>query len=269
VFFRTLWAFLRRDATIHTSYKVGFTLDLTTLFFNATMLYFLSKLVGPAAVPALERYGGDYFAFLILGFGSSTFQNVGLNSFQQSLRQEQFLNTLEPVLLTPVTIPQFLFGSALWDFLYATLQVGLYLLIGWAVFDLTMPNANPAPALAVLALTFISFMGLGILSAAFIMRFKRGTPITWLITVLGDLLGGVFYPVGVFPEWLEKVSLLVPMRHALDAVRRTLLAGAGWEDILPQLGALAVFCVVLWPIGVWAFTVALKRSRRDGTLGHY
>jgi ABC-2 type transport system permease protein len=265
----TLWGFYWRDLRIHTSYKLGFTIDLTSVFLSAATFYFVAKLFGAAAAPALKDYGGDYFAFVIIGIAFSTYQSVGLNSFAQSLRQEQFINTLEPLLMTPVTLPRFLLGSCLWDFFYATLQVTLYLVLGLTVFGLRIGNASVGPALAVMGLTLAAFMGLGVLAAAFIMRYKRGNPVTWLLTSASELLGGVFFPVEVLPDWLKALSQAVPMTHALLGLRKALLMGAGWGDVAPQLLALAAFTAVAWPLGVFCFSAALKRTRADGSLSHY
>ena len=108
---RTLWAFFRRDANIHTSYKLGFVMDLLGVFFTAATYYYVAKMFGAAAAPFLRAYGGDYFAFVLIGVAFAAYQNVGLNSFSQSLRQEQFLNTLEPLLVTPVSTPRSLFSG--------------------------------------------------------------------------------------------------------------------------------------------------------------
>lgn len=254
---------------IHTSYKFGFVFELFSVFFDATTFYFVSKIFGGAAIPSLKPYGGDYFSFVLIGIAFANYQKVGLNAFSQSIRQEQYLNTLEPLLLTPVSIGEFLMGSALWDFFYATLQVGLYLVVGVLVYGLDMPHARLGPAFAVLALTIFAMMGLGVISAAFIMRFKRGNPITWFVATSSELLGGVLFPVAMLPSGLKSLSNIIPMTHALEGLRKTLLAGAGWREVSPQLFALALFIVVLWPLGVFAFSLALRRSRADGTLGHY
>lgn len=266
---KTLWGFFLRDADIHTSYKVGFAFDLFSVFFSAATFYFVAKMFGSASAPMLQAYGGNYFAFVLIGIAFATYQNVGLNSFSQSIRQEQFLNTLEPLFLTPVTIPQFLMGSGLWDFFYATVEVILYLVIGAFVFGLDLPLAQPGPAAAILVLTLFAFMGLGVISAAFIMRFKRGNPVTWMMATASELLGGVYFPIDVLPDWLQKVSKFVPMTHALSGLRQTLLVGAGWGDVLPQMAALSLFILVLWPIGIFSFSRALERARADGSLGHY
>lgn len=266
---KVLWGFFRRDAFIHTSYKVGFAFELFSIFFSAATFYFVAKLFGNAALPALQKYGGDYFSFVLIGIAFSTYQSVGLNSFSQSLRQEQFLNTLEPIFLTPIRMTDFLMGSGLWDFAYATLEVILYLVLGALVFGLRLPHAQPLEAAAILFLTLFAFMGLGIISAAFIMRFKRGNPVTWMMATASELLGGVYFPVELLPSWMRKISLFVPMTHSLTGLRKCLLMGAGWAEIWPQMAALVLFIVVLWPIGLFAFTRALRRARYDGSLGHY
>lgn len=265
----TLWGFYWRDLRIHTSYKLGFTIDLLSVCLSATTFYFVSKLFGRAAETVLHAYGGDYFAFVIIGIAFSTYQSVGLNSFAQSLRQEQFINTLEPLLMTPVTLPRFLLGSSLWDFFYATMQVGLYLTLGLTVFGLDARAASFGPALAILALTLAAFMGMGVLAAAFIMRYKRGNPVTWLLTSASELLGGVFFPTEILPDWLKTLAQAVPMTHALSGLRKALLMGAGWADVAPQMLALTVFIVIAWPVGVFCFAAALKRTRADGSLSHY
>lgn len=266
---KTLWGFFRRDAAIHTSYKLGFAMDMGSVFFSAATFYFVAKVFGAAAAPMLSRYGGDYFSFVLIGVAFATYQNVGMNSFSQALRQEQFLNTLEPLLMTPVRLPTFLLGSALWDFLNATLEVLLYMALGLFLFGLKAPNANIPAALAVLAMTLFAFMGLGIFAASFIMRFKRGNPVTWLMATSSELLGGVYFPPEVLPNGLKLLSKFVPMTYALSGLRKSLLAGESWSGILPELGALAVFVLVMWPLGVVCFAWALKKSQADGSLGHY
>ncbi len=59
------------------------------------------------------------------------------------------------------------------------------------------------------------------------------------------LLGGTMVPSEVFPETMRTLGHLTPHAWAMDAFRALLLRGAGLTDILPQLGVLALFAVVL------------------------
>ena len=267
--FRTFAAFLQRDARQTLSYRFAFLLDLASVFFNAATFYFVSKLFDASSSGMLADYGGSYFPFVLIGIAFSTYQSIGLNSFSQSLRQEQYLGTLESVLVAPINITTFLAGSALWDFLYTTLEVILYFLLGLFVFGLALPRANIAPAVVALLLTITSFMGLGILAAAFILRFKRGNPVAWLIATASELLGGVYFPTQILPPWIKNISDWIPMTHALSALRESLLLNAGFEQISFHLLYLAGFTIVIWPVGIFAFKIALQWSQRDGSLSHY
>ena len=266
---RTMRAFLIRDFRQTVSYKFAFLLDIAGVFFNAATFFFVAKLFDSSVNTNLEAYGGAYFPFVLIGIAFSTYQNVGLTSFSQSLRQEQYMGTMESVLTSPIRISTFLTGSALWDFAYATFEVLFYFVVGFAVFGLTLPQANIFPALVCLLLTLTTFMGLGILAAAFILRYKRGNPVTWTIATASELLGGVYFPTTILPDWMKSISQWIPMTHALESLRATLLNHAGFEQIGKHLIYLSVFSVVVWTVGILGFRVALKKTQDDGSLGHY
>ncbi len=263
------YAFILRDFYQTLSYRFAFLLDIASVFFNAATFYFVAKLFEGATIPQLAQYGGQYFPFVFIGIAFSTFQTAGLNSFSQNLRQEQFMGTLESVLSTPVTTPIYLAGSSLWDFLYAGAEVLLYFIVALSLFGLRFFNANYLMALLSIALTLTTFMGLGILAAAFILRFKRGNPITWMVATASELLGGVYFPTQILPDWMKSISDWIPMTHALTALRQSFLADAHFSDISHNLLYLLVFSILIWPIGIFAFKFALRQSQTDGSLGHY
>ncbi|MCB4757581.1 MAG: ABC transporter permease [Elusimicrobia bacterium] len=267
--FRHFYAFLLRDFYQTISYRFAFLLDVASVFFNAATFYFVAKLFDAATSPYLANYGGQYFPFVLIGIAFSTFQTAGLNSFSQNLRQEQFMGTLESVLVTPVTIPIYLAGSSLWDFLYATGEVIFYFVVAFSLFGLKLYQANLLAGFISVILTLTTFMGLGVLAAAFILRFKRGNPVTWTIATASELLGGVYFPTEILPSWMKSISDWIPMTHALQALRQSFLANAGFEQITPHLLFLLIFSILIWPVGILAFKFALKKSQTDGSLGHY
>jgi ABC-2 type transport system permease protein len=266
---QALAAFFIRDLRRTISYRLAFMLDVGSVFFKAATFYFVAQMIGEAAGSHLAEYGGQYFPFVLVGIAFSSYQSVGLSSFAQSIRQEQFIGTLESVLSTPIRIPVFLAGSALWDFFYATVEIILYFVVAMTAFGMSFGSANVGGAVLAAVLTLTTFMGLGILSAAFVLRFKRGNPVTWLIASIGELFGGVFFPVAILPENFQKISEWIPMTHALVALRKTLLTGASLSDVSQQLIFLSVFTLLVWPVGILAFQWALRRSQADGSLGHY
>ncbi|MCD6289943.1 MAG: ABC transporter permease [Anaerolineae bacterium] len=264
-----VWAFLRRDWLVESSYRVALFLQLFGVFFSTFMFYYLSRLVPGAGIPALNAYGGNYFAFVLIGIAFSGYFGVGLASFANNLRRAQTTGTLEAMLLTPTRLSTIILSSCLWDYSLTTLRTLVYLLLGVLIFHVPLQRGNYLAAFIILVLTIIAFSGLGIIAASFIMVLKRGNPVTWLFNATAALLGGVYYPIEVLPGWLQRLSALIPVTYALRAMRRALLVGASTRVLLPDILALLAFCVVLVPLGLLSFRLAVNRARMDGSLAQY
>jgi ABC-2 type transport system permease protein len=262
-------AFLERDYLTESSYRFSFLLQILNIFFTAAVYYFIAQLVGQAAAPYLEPYGGDYFSFVLIGVAFAGYFGVGLSSFANNLRQAQTTGTLEAMLATPTRLSTIIVSSSLWDYLLTTLRVVVYLLVGAGLLGVNLGAANYPAALLVLVLTVITFSSLGIVAASFIMVLKRGDPVTWAFSAFSSLLGGVYYPVEVLPAPLQALSRLLPITYALDAMRLALLQGASFGEIAGDLLALVLFCLVLVPLGLYSFRFAVRQARLDGSLAHY
>ena len=262
-------AFLRRDFIVATGYRLQFVGQFVSILVTTFMFFSLSKLIDQDSSPYLSAYGGDYFSFVLIGIALSDFLFVSVSTFAKEVRQAQMIGTFEAMLVTPTPISTILFSSYLYTFLSSLSRIMLYFVIGWLFFDF---QANPEYLLLFIFTIIVSilpFLGIGLISAAFIIVFKQGSPVTWLVGTFSGLLAGVMYPVAVLPDWVQSVSNIIPLTYGLEAVRMVLLQGATVADISMELTVLALFTVVLMGIGMLAVNYSLRIARRDGTLLHY
>src|SRR3982751_2222282 len=124
---RAALAFLRRDFLITISYRTAFAMQLVAIFISVPMFYFMGRLVPSSTAGYLERYGGSYFEFLLIGAAITDYLTVSVRTFNDSLRESQLMGTLEIMLLSPTKIWQMLIYSALWIYLFTTVRFVLYL----------------------------------------------------------------------------------------------------------------------------------------------
>jgi ABC-2 type transport system permease protein len=82
------------------------------------------------------------------------------------------------------------------------------------------------------------------------------------------LLSGVFFPVASLPTSLQWLSSFLPLTYALDAMRATLLGGAGLADVSFELMVLSACALVGLPISLSLVGTAVAWGRRTGSLGH-
>ncbi|NPV58574.1 MAG: ABC transporter permease [Actinobacteria bacterium] len=258
-------AFLRRDFLIETSYRFNFLLSLAGMLFSVLIFYFAGRIVDPSYV---SDTADDYFSFALVGMAMAMYLRAGLGSFAESVREEQMMGTLEAMMATPTSLSTIVLSSAIWRFLFTSLSVLAYLLVG-AAFGVSFAGANIPAALLLMALTVLAYASLGIVSASFIVVFKRGDPVNWVVSSLSILLGGVFFPYSVLPGWMQFFSRLLPMTWSLDGIRSALLKGSGFSSLWREFLALAAIAAVLVPLSLGLFSLAVRHARRTGSLVKY
>lgn len=272
---RKAWAFVWKDFLIEVSYKSAFVLHMGGVVFSVGIWFFFAGFLQQnlnSGINALT--GGNLFAFILFGVAPYSYQQVSLTAFAHRFREEQVTGTLEAMLVCPTRTPLVIFGSALFDFMFTSLRVVLYVLVGLAFASFTsrpisLHPAGAAAALIIFALMVATSVGVGIMAAAFVMYFKKGEVLVTLISSASALLGGVFFPTGALPDTIQPFSRLLPISYTTDGVRRALLTGEGIGALSTHIEVLALFAAVLLPLGLIVFRLALRGARRDGTLVQY
>ena len=236
---------------------------------QAVVFGFVGKLIPPSSLP---RFGGeaiDYLEFVAVGIAISSFLAVGLSRLMTVIRQEQVQGTLEALLLTPTAWSTIEIGSAFYDILYVPVRTAVFLGLTALLFDADYHLAGVAPAAAVL-LAFIPFVwGLGVISAAATLTFRRGAGGVGFVVSIATVGSGAYFPLSVLPAWVQSVAAYNPVAIAVTAMRESLLGGSTWIDVWPSVVRLIPMSVLAMILGAVAFRAAIARERRRGTLGLY
>ena len=265
---RKVAAFFWRDFAIARGYRGALLLETIEALFGVATFYYLSRFVQSPELSSELPAGTNYFAFALIGFAFFDYLSVSLSAFDASLEEARQNRTLEALLVTQTPLPVILAGSALYPFAALALRTCVYLAWGALLFGFAPRSANWPGAVAILLASMLAFVGLGILSAGYSILFKRGNPAKWIVLGVSGLLGGMMYPVSVLPAPLQLLARLIPVTYSLEGMRAALLAGAGWRELLPSIGALLLFAVILIPLSFLVFSWALRRTKITGTLTH-
>jgi len=264
-----IYLFLKRSIVTMFSYRTALALGILGGFIGLLQFSFMGRfLTDGNSFPALEKYGGNLLAYLIIGTAFTSFLGVALSSFQSTIRSEQQMGTLEYLLMSNTRIELILAYSGLMNFLQAFLNVSILLIIVVFVFDIPMAINAPAAILAMI-LTITSLSGIGLMSAGIIIMTKVGDPITWAFTTLTGLFSGVLFPVEYLPGYLQAISMVLPTTYALDALRMALIKNASMSEIMPQLTLLLVITLITIPLGFIIFRMGFNQARKVGSLAQY
>jgi ABC-2 type transport system permease protein len=263
----TLWAFLKRDWLQETSYRLSFVWRVGSLVFSLAALYFLSQMLADDPPPGIRAYGGDYFAFAVIGFALAEAMWACLTSFSQTVRYDQVVGTLEAMAATPMGLPRLLLYSGVYPLLFHGLRVVAVLLCA-ALLGARFEPLALLLTLPVFLLTLAIFGSLGLMSASLTLVVKKGDPIAAVFGAVSFLLGGALYPVTSMPEWLQGLAHLLPVTYSIEACRKLLLLEAGWAGIGRELAMLLAF-TLLFSLAALVLVPRCCRLARKGGVRVY
>ena len=87
------------------------------------------------------------------------------------------------------------------------------------------------------------------------LAFQMALLISFLPTIM---LSGFIFPINSMPRALQLVTLFVPARYFLVALRGIVLKGTALQLLLPQLGALTVYAAAM--LGLASARLARQRG---------
>lgn len=262
-------SFLKRDHIIETSYKLNFIMTFVTSAFPVISFFFVAKLLKDSSSPSLEKYGGNYFAFALIGIAFTRFFQLAVDTFSGNIKRAQMAGCLEAILSSQTEVETIVILSSIYSFLSAGVQLVFIFFIGAVFFHFDFSHTNILSTICSLTASLFTFISLGIFSAAGTVLFKQGEPIGWFFGALSALIGGAMYPVGIMPVWLQYVAMAFPTTYALDAIRLAVLKDFSVVMLSHQLIILVVMSVVLFPLSLKTFRWAVESGKRDGTLMQY
>jgi ABC-2 type transport system permease protein len=102
-------------------------------------------------------------------------------------------------------------------------------------------------ACAVMASTF------GLLVAALGNSPATARGVTTLAVLMMVMLGGAWVPTFIFPAWLQQLTLIVPVRWAVDGLDAMTWRGIGIGGALVPVAVLIAFAGVFWSIAASRF----------------
>ncbi|MFE7277023.1 ABC transporter permease [Streptomyces sp. NPDC057623] len=169
---------------------------------------------------------------------------------------------------SPATLGTVLFGRGLYQPVSGAVTALVTLFVLAPAFGVR-PRAAQVPALALLiVVTALSTYGVGLVLSAVVIGLPGArNVVSNTAYLLMMAICGVQVPVDFWPPWVQAVSEVLPLTHALAAIRE-LMAGHATTDVARSLG-LALLTGVLWLLlASVAVRLVRERGRRTGSFDY-
>ena len=127
------------------------------------------------------------------------------------------------------------------NFLFARLVFGVHV------------EGSMAGFLGVSAALALMTAGFGMLVASIGKTPDATRALAIFATLIVVMLGGAWIPMFLFPQWLQKLTVVVPTRWAMDGLEAMTWRGLGFSAAAAPMGVLVLFAVVFGGLAVMRF----------------
>ncbi len=264
LWFDAMVAVARRDAILFFSYRAQVFTQTFGLLFNLTLFYYLSRLL------TAKDFGSpaEYFAFVVVGLVIVQVLVTTIGLSPATVRQELVAGTLERFLVSPFGVINGILAMLVFPILEAFATGTVMLVLATAIFGL--PLAPTAPlAIPVAILGAFSFMPFTLFLVALVLSFKQASTGTQFVSSGIAIVGGLYFPISLLPDWIRWASYVQPFTPAADLLRH-LLVDTGLEDpVWLDVAKLVGFGAVLLPLAAFVLQRAVRYGQRRGTIIEY
>jgi ABC-2 type transport system permease protein len=201
-----------------------------------------------SSAPQAEGYNPYAHAFAGMGVQFILFMGVDMGI---GILLAQRAGVWNRVLAAPVSLAQVLLARAASAALITTVLLCAIFAVAVAAFGV---HVSSVPGFLGIALCFGWLTaGFGLLIAAFGKTPEAARKIAMFATLILVMLSGAWMPSFMFPEWVQRATLAVPTRWAIDGLDAITWRGLDLGAALPAMGVQLVFAAVFGVIALWKF----------------
>jgi len=192
------------------------------------------------------------YPFYISGLIGLIMTQVGLVLAAMSIVGEKERGTMELMLTSPVPAWQIVVGKltpylilSFWDLLIIILAA--YLMFGIV------------PAGSLLLLMFLSIffvignLAIGLFISTISDSQQQAIYFVMFVMLMSMMLSGYLFPIVSMPEWIQKITYIIPLRYFITILRGVIIKGVGFVALTQEFTALIIYSVVMVMLASWRF----------------
>ncbi|MBI2823402.1 MAG: ABC transporter permease [Planctomycetia bacterium] len=169
-----------------------------------------------------------------------------------SVAREREQGTFDQLLVTPFRPAEIMAGKALPSVLVGTVQATTILLVAQLWFRI--PFAGSFVTLYVgLSAFLLAAVGLGLLVSSVVATMQQALLFSFMLLMPFTLLSGLATPLSAMPKPIQAMTLVNPLRYAIDIAHRVYLEGATLDRLFSDIWPLLVIAAITLSVASWMF----------------
>lgn len=191
----------------------------------------------------------DYAFAGLLGFAIIGIGILGPVNVFPELKKMGILRRLST---TPLRVWQYFISTMIGQVAIGIISLALMFVVAITMFNLNVVG-NWIELVTFLILSIVMILGIGLALGGWAKNERQVAPLANTIVFPMMFLSGTFFPRFLMPEWVQAISGFLPLTPVIDGIRLIANEGKHFVDILPQIGLIGAWMVVIYLIAFKVF----------------
>jgi ABC-2 type transport system permease protein len=170
----------------------------------------------------------------------------------EQIVRERANHTLERLLTTSVPRQAVLGGIFTGIFLRGLVQIIIFWTVGILAFHVDLGIA-PAGVIILSLLMVLMSSAFALMLSTMVRTRRSAGALANITSLILAPLGGCWWPLFLYPDWLQTIAKVTPHAWATDGFNRLMLYGSDFSSAVPNMVALLVFAVIFGAVAMWRF----------------
>lgn len=233
------------------------------------ILYFFSKLVNFNDFINQDTY----FLYALIGIAIADFCLSISSGIRNEIMTSRSNGTFEELIIAPYNPIIIILLMFVFPVFMALIRLLFYLIliviVSFYLADISYTIKDFLIMLFLIPISCLCYIGIGMISAAFVIAFDRGDPIIYFNSAATFILSGVFYPTSVLWPLLEYVSRFIPIKYVIEISRNLAFDTVDYNLVINGIISLISLSTILILIGLFTCNYSINRAKNLGTFGNY
>lgn len=204
----------------------------------------VSKQINENSLSAFDYAFAGLLGFSIIGIGIFGPVNV--------FPELKKMGILRRLSTTPLRVWQYFLSTMTGQAIIGALSLGVMFVVAFWIFNLKVVG-NWLELIPFLLFSMIMILGIGLALGGWAKNERQVAPLANIVVFPMMFLSGTFFPRFLMPEWLQNLSYFLPLTPVIDGIRLLASEGKHYVDILPQIGLISIWFVVIYLIAFKVF----------------
>ncbi len=211
---------------------------------NPTPFSVVSKQLNEKSLSAFDYTFAGLLGFAIIGMGIFGPVNV--------FPELKKMGILRRLSTTPLRVWQYFLSTMIGQAAVGLISLAVMFVVAILVFNLRVVG-NWVELVVYLVLSITMILGIGLALGGWAKNERQVAPLSNIVVFPMMFLSGTFFPRFMMPEWLQNISAFLPLTPVIDGIRLIATEGKHLIDILPQIGMVGAWMIVIYIIAFRVF----------------